>query len=145
MTASTYTANKMLDLQLRGVAFPPPSRVYISLHTSDPGSTGTGEVSLTAWPAYVRKDPANGGAIATGFAVAANKATTNAQEILYPAMNGTANVDISYFAIWDAATGGNCLHTGPLVNPTNLNPLTKTLGPTDEVVIHSGTLLVAVE
>lgn len=134
MPASTYSANAILNLLVRGVAFTAPARVYVSLHTGNPGNTGASEVTLVQWPSYVRKDPAGGAAVATGFSAASGKATENAKEMLWSdAMDGAASITVSHFAIWDAATGGNCLLTGALT-------ASKTLAPTDECVIHTGEL-----
>ena len=132
MPASTYAGNKILDLLVRGVALA-PTRVYVSLHTASAGVDGANEIMLSAWPSYVRKDPANGGAIATGFVVAASKATENSQEMLWGAQDGAAPITVTHCAIWDALTGGNCLMTGILTT-------SKIVGPTDELVIHAGEL-----
>lgn len=137
MPASTFAANKLLDLLCRGVAWTAPTRVYISLHTADPGSTGASEVSTANWPAYVRKDAANGGSVGTGFAAAASKATSNALEILWPAHNGASSVTVTHYALWDASTSGNCLHSGALT-------ASKTIAPTDEIVLHAGELDITV-
>ncbi|YP_010115329.1 head protein [Sinorhizobium phage PBC5] len=133
MPMSTYAANAMLNLYLRGVAPAVPAGVYVSLHTADPGNTGANEVSTAAWPAYVREHASQGGAIATGFAAAANKASENLLEMLWLAQNGGAAVTVTHFGLWDASTGGNFLFAGPLT-------ANKTLNPTDECIIHSGDL-----
>ena len=133
MPVSTYAGNKLLDLMLRGVAFTAPARVYVSLHTADPGLTGASEVSTGAWPAYVRKDPADGAAVASGFDAADAKATENAKDILWPAMDGAGDVTVTHFAIWDATTAGNCLWGGELDAP-------RVMSPTDEVVFRIGQL-----
>jgi len=138
MVASTYTGNALLNLLTRGVAWAAPVRVYVSLHTADPGVTGANEVTLAAWPSYVRVDAANGGAVGTGFAAAANKGNANAQELLWPAaMDGDNPITITHFALWDAAAGGNCLASGALTAP-------KTLAKTDEFVTHAGKLTASV-
>lgn len=137
MTTSTYAANAILDLFLRGVAVTPPTRVFISLHTGDPGANGANEVTNVAWPAYARQDAAQGAAIATGFAAAAAKATANAKQLLYPANDGAAQVVVTHFGIWDALTGGNFIHGDPL-------DAAKTYFPSDEGVIHAGALDIAV-
>ena len=137
MPASTYLGNALLNSILRGVAFTPPTRVYVSLHTADPGLTGANEVTTAAWPAYVRKDAAAGGAVATGFSAAAAKSTSNAQELLWPANNGAAPVVVTHFALWDAATGGNCLFADAL-------SASKTFQPSDEGVLHANSLTIGV-
>lgn len=129
MPATTYTGNKLIDQLVRGVAFAPPARVYLALHTANPGVTGASEITLANWPGYARLDAAQGDAVATGFAAAAAKKTQNAKQLLFPTMDGAASVTITHWSIWDALTGGNCLWTGALT-------YAKTLNPTDEVVVH---------
>lgn len=131
MPATTYSGNKILDLLTCGVEFAPPARVFISLHTADSGLNGANEVTTAAWPAYKRMDPAAGAAIATGFVAANNKKTENTNQMLYPTQNGAQLVTVTHWALWDAATGGNCLWTGKLKNQ-------KILDPDDEIVIHIG-------
>lgn len=121
-SASTYLANNVLDATLRGVTYPLPSKVYISLHTADPTPAGGSEVSTAAWPSYVRKDAADGGAIATGFSAAAGGETKNAKQILFPGMDGESAVTVTHWAIYDAATAGNMLVFAPLDTPRTLQP-----------------------
>lgn len=72
---------------------------FISLHTADPGSTGTGEATGGA-PAYARKPVtftvSNG--VATGVQVTFDVAAGT-----YP-----------YFGLWSAATGGTFYGGNPL-------------------------------
>ncbi|PTM61903.1 phage tail fiber protein [Phreatobacter oligotrophus] len=133
MPASTYAGNKILDLLFRGVAFTAPSRVWISLHTADPGLTGANEVTVGNWPAYARQDPAQAGAVGTGFTAATAKAIENALQVLFPANNGASAVVVTHFAIWDAPSAGNCLFSGALT-------ASKTIAVTDELVIRIGEL-----
>jgi hypothetical protein len=107
--ASDYTENNVINSLLRGVTFPLPSGIYVGLHTADPTDAGGNEVSTTNWPAYVRKDAAVGGAIASGWASPSDGVTTNLKQITFPGMNGTSNVTVTHWAIYDAATGGNML------------------------------------
>jgi hypothetical protein len=131
MTISTYAGNKVLDLWLRGVAITVPTTIFLSLHTASPGNTGANEVTLGAWPAYVRKDLANGGAIATAFGAAAAKTTDNLIQMLFPAFNGAGTITITHVGIWDALTVGNFIF-GDILTAS------KTLNPTDEVVFKVG-------
>lgn len=133
MPASTYSGNKILDLLVRGVAFAAPTRVWVSLHTADPGLTGANEVTTAAWPNYARQDPAGGGAVGNGFTAAAGKALENVSLLLYAINTGAGTVTVTHFAIWDAAIGGNCLITGALA-------AAKSIFPTDECVIRPGEL-----
>lgn len=120
--ASNYTEDNVINALLRGVAFPVPSGIYISLHTSNPGDTGAGEVSTSAWPAYVRKDAADGGDVDEGWAVPSDGTTTNLKQILYPSQNGASAVTITHFGLWDAASGGNYLCGASLFASRTLNP-----------------------
>ncbi len=137
MPASTYMGNAMLNLFLRGVAVTPPTGVFISLHTADPGLTGVNEVTTAAWPSYARQRAAGAGAVGTGFNAASAKATTNALLLDFGAMNGAAQVTITHFAVWDAVTVGNCLLVGAL-------DASKTYNPSDEAVIHTAGITVQV-
>ncbi|MBD9539922.1 hypothetical protein IB276_10695 [Ensifer sp. ENS04] len=133
MALSTYAANAMINLLLRGVAYTAPARVYVSLHTANPGNTGASEVTTVQWPSYARQDPAQGGAVAGGFLASTAKATENLLDLLFANYNGAGSLTISHFAIWDAATAGNCLWTGSLT-------VSKTLQPDDEAIIYPGDL-----
>ncbi|MFK4259029.1 phage tail fiber protein [Agrobacterium tumefaciens] len=138
MPASTYVANALLNHFLRGVAAASPARLYVSLHTANPGNAGTSEVTTAAWPAYTRLDAALGGAVATGFTAAAAKACTNANELLYPPHNGAAPVIVTHFAIWTDPLAGEMVFQGTLTAP-------KTLNPTDECIIHANDLDIVVD
>lgn len=120
--ASNYTEENVINALLRGVTFPLPSTVYVSLHTSNPGETGANEVLTSNWPAYVRKDAAVGGAINTGWAAPTDGVTTNSKQIVYPGMNGASNLTVSHWALFDAATGGNPLAYGALQTARTLQP-----------------------
>jgi len=120
--ASNYTETNIINSLLRGVTFPLASTVYVSLHTANPGETGGNEVSTAAWPAYVRKDAADGGAIASGWDSPTDGTTKNAKQILYPSMNGAGAVTVTHWALYDAATGGNLLAYAPLTTARTLNP-----------------------
>jgi hypothetical protein len=133
MPASTYLGNMVLEAALRGGAFTVPARVYVSLHTADPGPTGLNEVTTAAWPSYTRKDPAQGAAVATGFDPVATKTTKNSKQMNYGANDGTVDVTVTHAAVWDALTAGNMLVYGPLVS-------TKVFAPSDEATIKIGKL-----
>lgn len=120
--ASNYTEENVINAVLRGVSFPIPPGVYVSLHTADPGESGGSEVGLAAWPAYVRRDAAVGGAIASGWAAPTDGVSTNAKQITYPGMNGASNVTVSHWALYDAATGGNMLAHAALQTSRTLQP-----------------------
>lgn len=137
MPASTYAGNKILDLLFRGVAFSAPARVYLSLHTADPGLNGANEVTTGNWPAYARQDPAQGGAVGGGFSAASAKAIASALQVLFPANNGAGTVIVTHFGIWDAATAGNFLFGAALT-------ASKSVLVTDEIVFRATELNLSV-
>jgi hypothetical protein len=93
MAFSTAGKNVMLD-QLGTVA------VFASLHTSDPGATGTGEATGGS-PAYARKS-------ITWNAASGTKTASNAPVFDVPA--GT----YAYFGLWSASTAGTFYGGGAL-------------------------------
>jgi hypothetical protein len=138
MPASTYLGNALINDILRGVDFANPTTIYISLHTGDPGLNGANEVGTGAWPSYARKDAAGGGAIATGWAAAASKATANALDVDFGANDGAGTVTVTHFGVWDHPTAGNFLFGDALT-------ASKAYAPTDEAVLHDGDLDVAID
>lgn len=138
MTAATnYTETNVINAALRGVTYPLPTATYVSLHTGDPGETGAAnEVTLGAWPGYVRRHAEQGGAIGTGWAAPTDGVTSNAKQLTYPNNNGAAPVVITHFAVHDAITSGNAITKAALSTP-------RTLDPGDVLVFDIGTLVVA--
>lgn len=67
---------------------------YVSLHTADPGSTGTNEVTGGS-PAYARK-------AVTWNASSAGDLDNNAN----PVFDVPASTTITHFGLWSAATSG---------------------------------------
>lgn len=120
MGASTYTRNNVLNGALRGTAYPLPAGTYVSLHTADPGLTGANEVSLVAWPGYLRRHAENGSAIGTGWSASTAGETKNAKQITFPSNDGAAPVTVTHFAVWDALSSGNCINSGALNTPITL-------------------------
>jgi len=136
--ASTYSKTNILNALLRGVTMPIPSGTYVSLHTADPGATGASEVSTGTWPAYVRRNAENGGAIGSGWSNPAGGApSSNLNQITFPANDGAVSVTVTHFAVWDAISGGNCLGSGELATA-------RTLNPADILVCDVGALVVTV-
>lgn len=121
--ASNYTRTNVLNAMLRGVAFPLPAGTWVSLHTADPTSAGTPstEVQTSAWPAYVRRKAEGAGALGTGWSAPnAQGESKNANQLTYPSHDGLADITITHWAVWDAASGGNMLTFAPFQTPRTL-------------------------
>lgn len=95
MALSTAGKNVALD-GLGAVA------VYASLHTADPGATGTSEVSGGS-PAYARK------AITWNAASSSNLDSSNA-----PVFNVAAGTTVTHFGLWSAVSAGTWYGGGAL-------------------------------
>ena len=113
--ASDYLENKIIESVFRGAAFPLPAKLYIALHTSNPTDAGGNEVTPTAWPSYARQDAAKGGANPAGWTASVDGTTKNALQLIFPVFDGVANLTITHFSVYDAATGGNMLVYGALL------------------------------
>jgi hypothetical protein len=124
MSISDYYENKILDHMLRGTAFTPPSTVYVSLHTADPGETGTNELTGGG---YSRKP--------VTFNAPSEGSMTNSADIDFPNMPAAT---ITHVGLWDAASAGNCLWTGAL-------PAPKTTNAGDTFRIPAGQLTVSLD
>lgn len=85
---------------------------YVSLHTADPGETGTQTTSEATYTSYARVAVARSGA---GWTVSGNSAT-NAATITFPAATGGSNT-ITHFGIGtDLSGAGNLIFKGALTS-----------------------------
>ncbi|MEG1142139.1 MAG: hypothetical protein RSE41_06820 [Clostridia bacterium] len=115
------------------MAFTPPTSYYIALSKTDPQSNNTGVTEPTGGNyARIRVDKNTTNFLASSNGVVKNKVSLLSNETT------AAWGNLPYYAIYDAATGGNLLWGGTLVNPRNMdiemqliidpNGLTFTLG-----------------
>jgi hypothetical protein len=108
-SVTVYLADKWLAW-LGGTAETAPSGLYLQLHTGDPGSAGTANVSsVTTREALTLGTPASG-------AVAANG--TLPEWLNWAGTNGETDTDVS---IWDASTGGNFVDSIQLSSPVTID------------------------
>lgn len=88
---------------------------YISLHTADPGETGTQTTSESAYTNYARVSVARSGA---GFTVSGNT-VSNAAAVTFPACGATGSA-ITHFGVGtDSSGAGNLLFSGALTATYN--------------------------
>lgn len=100
MAFSTYLAGKVIDHLLRNQAYTPPTTVYVSLHTGDPGSNGASEATGGS---YARQ--------AVTLDAASSKASQNGGAVSFTGMPAAT---ITHVGLWDAASSGNFLMGGSL-------------------------------
>jgi len=101
----TAIANAILNCYLRNTAITPPTATYISLHTADPGDTGTSEVTGGS---YAR-------VAATFGSAAAAKAIASTTDVLF---TGMPAVTVTYVGIWSAVSGGTFIWGGAITSKT---------------------------
>lgn len=127
---SDYLENTLINATLRGATYT-GGGVFVALFTTDPTDAGTGtELNDSG---YVRQR-AHTTVASDGFTVPANGVTTNARNIVFPAVIDT-QVTITHWAIFDAQSNGNLLYHAPMLNQ-------KTLDPTDVISFPIGSLSV---
>jgi hypothetical protein len=98
---TAYLADKWLGM-LGGTAYTAPSATYVQLHTGDPGSAGTSNVS-----SVTTREAVTWGSPSAGSISASNTPTWSS----WAGTNGEIVTDIS---VWDASTSGNFLFSAPL-------------------------------
>lgn len=92
---------------------------YVSLHTGDPGETGTQTTSEATFGSYARQSVSRSGA--TGWTVTGNTAD-NTAAITFGPSTGSPNETITHVGIGTDATGaGNLLWYGALDNSRLVN------------------------
>lgn len=124
---SNYLENKLIDWLFRGVAFTPPTHLYIALLTSAPSDVDTGATiaELTSTGGYARTilDPSttnwaatNGLTTTTNPSSGTGGTTANNVAINFPQASANWSGVVTHFAIVDSATigAGNVLFYAPL-------------------------------
>ena len=107
MAKSTAHANAVLDALGGGTAM--HAQTWISLHTADPATTGTGEV---AGGSYARVRVNQDGTTSPFWGSAAAAAMNNSGAVTFPQGGGDAVV--THFGIWDANAAGGFIRGGAL-------------------------------
>jgi len=121
MSASDGFETSLLGLYFQAVAIStvaqniatsPITQHWISLHTADPGDTGTQATSEATYTSYVRTAVTRG---TTGWSVSGSTATPVAN-IDFAACTGSTNT-ITHFGIGRSSTGAGTLDISGTVTP----------------------------
>lgn len=134
MSASNYAENNILNYFFTTNALTStnarPTAWYVSLHTADPGETGsTGEVS-TSSTGYARATVA--------FGSPSSGTISNSGTVTFATSTASWGT-ITYVGIWDASSGGNCLWSGPH------NPASQSIPSGSTYTIASGQLTISLD
>lgn len=126
MTISNYLEGKLLDLVFTNTTFPAITAIWASLHTADPGETGTAS-PLASCPRFQ-------------ITMAANVSSTSVNSASASVV-ASATGTITHVALWDgsATATANCLWSGALT-------ASKTVANVgDTVSLASGALTVTLD
>lgn len=104
---SNYLENKLLDAVFNNTSYAAGGDPYISLHTANPGETGTSEVSGGS---YAR--------IQVAFGAASSGSVTNTGNIDFTSMPAAT---VTHVGVWDAVSAGNHLWNGPLTSSVGVS------------------------
>lgn len=127
---SDHLESSLVNATLRGGTYT-GGAVYVALFTSDPTDAGTG--AELADSGYVRQR-AHSSVASDGFTVPANGSTSNARNLIFPALVDTQKT-VTHWGIFDAQNSGNLLYHAAMLNP-------KTLDPTDVLSFPIGSLII---
>lgn len=103
--------------------------VFASLHTADPGATGTSEVT-GGTPAYARK--------ALSWAAAATASKASSAGVVFDVPGGTT---ISYDGYWSLATGGVFYGGRPLLDVPGGTPTPQVFATQGTYTMASGNIV----
>ena len=116
MAFSQYFATRVLNW-VKSSTFPTAlTDVYVSLHTGDPGTSGTSnDVTATIKGSATRTTVSSAAFSSVTSATGGGFEITNTGvvQITTSAVNATTQT-VTHFGIWDASTGGNFLASGAL-------------------------------
>jgi hypothetical protein len=139
---TNYLEEKLIRHCFGGAAFAPPAAIHVALFTAPPGEAGGGaEVSGVA---YARQP------VAFGFVqdgASGRWTARNGGTVLFPVAGVGGWGVVSWFALFDAASGGNMLAYAQLTDPESgfVTPLPKTVDYGDAIRFEPAALQVALD
>lgn len=124
-SATDYLRQRVLSHTLGYGAYTMPTNVYVGLDTTLPSATTPGSEVPTAGSGYARQRAT--------MALSAGRTDLASNSLTVEFPPATSNWgSIGYFELWDAATAGNRLYWGPLVDPTDgVTPIVRNISTGD--------------
>ena len=117
---SDYTADELLDWLKGNAVATPPSALYLSLHSANPGPAGTSsDITTTLAGARVEVPQEDLGALADR---AEGGRQTSSEEVITFTSSALASGSITHVGLWDASSGGNFLAGDALEAVVNVLP-----------------------
>jgi hypothetical protein len=136
-SATDYLETQLLQHTLRIAPMPEPAAIYMVLCLTAPTDSTPGQE--VSGGGYVR--------MAATFALVSGRtdAVANTATVEWPPA-GTAWGTVGWAEIWDAATAGNRLYWGPLVDPTDMvTPITRVIQTQDIMRVPLGSYLITAD
>jgi hypothetical protein len=122
---TNYFRNRLVDWALRGIAFTPPSTLFIRLVTTTPNAAAAGtEVAFTGYAPVSIASSAAAWAATNADGSTANPSTgttgttSNNGVLNYGTAGSAGSAPVTHWEAWDAASGGNRLFWGEIVDGT---------------------------
>ena len=122
MAFSEYFATQVLSW-VKGSPFPSAlANVYVSLHSSDPGTAGSsGDVTNTITNSVNRTSISSAALSTVAGASGGGFEITNTGVVqLTTSANNSTPITVTHFGVWDAASGGNFLASGQLTSSVDV-------------------------
>lgn len=122
MAFSQYFATQVLNW-VKGSPFPTAlANVYVSLHSSDPGTAGaSGDVTNTITNSSNRTSISSSALSTVAGASGGGFEVTNTGVVqLTTSANNSTPINVTHFGVWDAASGGNFLASGQLTSAVDV-------------------------
>ena len=111
---STSLAQSLINHVFRGQAYTPTGATYLALFVADPTDNNvTANELSSSW--YVRQSVTSWAA-----PIGAGVTTSNSNQLNFQAVTG-GSITVTHWGIYDAATTGNLLASGPWSSPKVLN------------------------
>lgn len=136
---TNYLRNKLVDWYHRGVAHTPPANHYIRLVTTTPNAAAAGtEVTFTGYAAQAIAQSTTAWAATNADGSTANPSsgtngtTSNNAIVNFGTAGSAGSAAVTHWEAWDAATGGNRLYWGEIVDGTG-TPAPRTIASGDPV------------
>lgn len=131
---SEYAAKKILDHLVGKTSFTMPTNNYVALFNGDPLDGGS-ELTDPSATDYAREQTTASDWTAAAF-VSPTASAVSAADIDF-GVAGAAWGTVDHFAVYDAATAGNMLYSGPLETSRNIQL-------NDPVKFPAGSLIVRI-
>ena len=113
---SNHCAQQVINHFIRGIAQPATTATYMALCLADPTDANVSTTEISG-PWYARQRVSSWTAPVED---SDSTYTANTNDIAFPAVTGGA-VTATHYAIYDAATAGNLISSGPLPSSKVLN------------------------